>query len=61
MFKREPHEHTYRVHSIGAGLARAICDECHHISIRVFEELPEGDTLGDVRVFAGAVAALASG
>ena len=35
---RGNHQHSYRVHGVGAGLQRAICSECGHISIRVIED-----------------------
>lgn len=35
---KSQHQHSYRVHGVGAGLQRAVCAECHHISIRVIED-----------------------
>ncbi|MFW2339546.1 MAG: hypothetical protein ACN4GK_05800 [Acidimicrobiia bacterium] len=35
---KSQHQHRYRVHGVGAGLQRAVCTECDHISIRVIED-----------------------
>jgi len=38
MKHKSQHDHSYRVHGVGAGLQRAVCTECSHISIRVIED-----------------------
>lgn len=35
---KSQHDHSYKVHGVGAGLQRAVCTECNHISIRVIED-----------------------
>lgn len=35
---RNQHEHLFRIHGVGAGLQRAVCTECNHISIRTIED-----------------------
>ncbi len=35
---KSQHEHSFRVHGVGAGLQRAVCSGCGHISIRVIED-----------------------
>ncbi len=35
---KSQHKHMFRVHGVGAGLQRAVCTQCNHISIRVIED-----------------------